>query len=454
MPLRLAAPFAFLALLAALSLWLGALPARVYCLDPYVFYDVAWRMLHGQLVHHDIYSPLGPVAYLPHCIGLRLQGHDGFSLGRLSVSLPFLIPGILLAARLRPAAGIPISFLLPLLALAPYPLGFSSEQSGQPMFYNRLAYLILITILLAVLDESRKWHAYAGAALAVLLFLKVSYFLVALALIVLARPKSRHWPAAFAVAFLSLSPLIGFDYPSWFHDLRMAAQVKTAGIREQPLILALPDAALSLATLLAVAWPSGRVLLLSTAALSDLALLATNTQPQSLPLFLVAILLLAAPLFTRRPPAAALVLLSFSTGILFYRETNGFLQAALHRNDPQPQACAATLSSGLHLLNAHTKPTEKVAALAFLNPFPYLQHRPPTQTGAAWLHEGFTFSEKLYPPPEKVISDATAILVTTDPALRPKEAEKLRRLYRPYLESNFEEVAENPSWTLLLKRTP
>lgn len=242
-------PFAgVLVVFFALVAWQGPCLQIYYGHDNIGFLASAWKVYNGVLPHADYHSALGALNPWIFAAGMWLLGPTASVLSFCTASVAAAL-GLLawtVAARRLPAALAAIFAATQfVLALSPHLLRFEWYGVTYDGYYNRQGYALLDTLLLLLfLPRYRETNAraqrrdglLAGAIVGTLLFLKISYFTVAVGLcglsfVVFRRSGKRvPWEPAlgFGVVFLLCLPLIRFDLPAMLADLRMAAAVRPA----------------------------------------------------------------------------------------------------------------------------------------------------------------------------------------------------------------------------------
>jgi len=205
---------AFFLLLAIVQCILGA-PPLAGPWDMVTLLDGGWRIINGQIPHQDFYNPNGSLTYELIAFGLRI-GHPSTS------SVTYGI--VLLAAILIPLAWRIASTRLPWLIaafavlltgaylLSPRPPGYGIRETTYAMIYNREGYvllsMLLVCLFLKVRDSIRQasWldGVFAGFLLGLLLYCKITYFIAAVGLTIVAVilfPRAVSWFLAAAAAF-------------------------------------------------------------------------------------------------------------------------------------------------------------------------------------------------------------------------------------------------------------
>ncbi len=89
--------------------------------------------------------------------------------------------------------------------------------------------------------------------------------------------------------------------------------------------------------------------------------------------------------------------------------------------------------------------------LDFVNPFSFILNLKPPLGGHTCLHYGQVVSEDSYPPAEEVLGGSDIIMVPRVPRI-PITAEFLWRIYRPFIEQNYEHKAESKYWDVWTRR--
>ncbi|HXK05054.1 MAG TPA: hypothetical protein VMS37_21810 [Verrucomicrobiae bacterium] len=466
---------------------------QTYSHDAFGVLDGAWRVLHGQTPHADFYTPLGPIIYLVTALGLVIShgGAEGHGYSQA-------IAGMLLAAwayRLaRPRSGhfaaILLCLLLVLVAINPSSVG-EPPINTSCMAYNRYGYVLVALLLLESIDPTgRAAGASTGAILALLLFLKISYFVGASALLAALIPCRRQsrdrWAGivcGFLAVFLAFWAYLDFKLIPMWNDLRMVAGAKSPRMSWFIVGNLYPWVAFYLAFIWAACRhlaaggdrESARVVGLAgiSILLTGIFLLATNFQFYGLPLNAVmAILVLdrictrpAVPSAARWKPAALL-----ACGGLFVAGIVGFealgLGFAVYGRQVWAEEPHSTFNSpvlagfrsfdrpyvdlvndGLALVAEHRRPGDTIMSLDFSNPFSYALGMPPAEGGSITLHYRGNFTDAHHPAPDRLLGHADLVMVAIVPT-EPGLAKSIPRIYGPYLAAHFSLIGESRGWRL------
>jgi hypothetical protein len=301
----------------------GPNPLRATGHDLLLPLDAAWRVLSGQIPHNDFYSPLGPVFAYWMALWMKLFGPVPSIVHYALLGQGVLLAGFAWCAarpRLTALASFLFSVFVLLVASAPFPVGWPSDQLDTAMAYNRMAFGIVAILIVEAgfplrgpMAPPRREAVIAGAAFGVLTLLKFNFAAIALGvqLLVLLHTHPRRLATralgftlgAAAVAALFFA-VLGVSPARFLADMWMVRQVhadaapRTLPVVEElarelkPQIWVLASGP-ALGALLLAAAPAGSWLRRGRAALrlgvvfallvaSDLALGVTNTQMPAL----------------------------------------------------------------------------------------------------------------------------------------------------------------------------
>jgi len=241
-----------LALICGATVFIGAVPTRIYGHDIFTYLATGWRLINGQRPHLDFTSPWGPVGFLASALGLTISHHsaDGIGYGSAIVALIVGTWSFLLGNnRLASSPRLILSFFLAALVAAPYPLGVSPFLPSHAMLYNRYGYALLGLIMLECFIVARRptvnhrdeWLGgiSTGAALSLALFLKASYFLMGVAVIGVfslflwhfARQRILGIILGFSFVSMCVLAYLRFDVAAFLRDLRMAAAARGEALK-------------------------------------------------------------------------------------------------------------------------------------------------------------------------------------------------------------------------------
>lgn len=496
---------------------------RIFGHDVFVSLDGGWRVLNGQRPGVEFYAQMGPVYYLLHATGLWLAGNNARGLGygsTLATALISFWAFSLLRPRMKPAPSFVACLFLALLAAAPFPLGFTPLQGAFAMKHNRYGYALTGLVLLESFlpqEAGNRRHRFTGGfstglACAVLLFLKISFGLVALTIAAVSLPlrsgariRLAGMAAGFAAFSIPMMAYLRFDLPALMREYRLLAGVKGGAINAKDVAVRLyvdrfeiaPVVLLAALVSLLPGVPVRRsVMLMLAVAMATLAgtlLLLTNTQFFGLPLLGAAALLLlnevtaAIPEGSAPPHVAPLLAIGLlAVGIPMCLDAIGVAGAMgdkLLRGEPGYRFHEAHLASiefvdcptqlfvgsclpndngqnfvryteeGIALVQANGRPGESVRGMGMSNPFSFATLRPPSHGGGVNL-SGTNVSPAVMPPKKLLIGDVALILAPKFPATERDTLAAFLEFYSELLGAEYLQVAESANWILYRRASP
>ena len=236
---------ALVALVAGAVFAFGCSPQSSCAWDAAFLLDGAWRLLGGQRPHVDFYSPLGAVPLGLTALGMWLAGPCA---GALGYGYALVLPLVTWAAWMRARRRLPALPALVFALLVGFTL-IATHYPGHPFHdttyaaqYNRLGSallcLVLIHALLPPRDGLSRREKFveslgSGVVLALLLFTKITYFVmgafaVALGALLFGGSHLAWTPLLGAFAAVSVAALgyLGFDLPAFAADMKRLADVQ------------------------------------------------------------------------------------------------------------------------------------------------------------------------------------------------------------------------------------
>ncbi len=299
-------------LISAATAVAGAVHTRIFGHDIFIFLDAGWRVLNGQRPEIDFNPSMGPLLSLLAAAGLKLAHNSPDGIGYMSA----LVAGIAgcwgYAISRRRMAAIPAilaGILVALIAAAPFPLGWTPNALSHAMLYNRYSYALLGLVVLECFQPGEGgWLSgiSTGLASAALLFLKPSYFLVALGFaacsMIMQHPRPQRLlgiTIGLSAACLAMMAYLRFDFTAFWSDLRLMSAARSSSLSlwnvRWSLFKGLGDflPLALLAVLVSSITATVRPLLVAALVwLGGALLLATNAQPSGYPLNALLALLL------------------------------------------------------------------------------------------------------------------------------------------------------------------
>lgn len=335
---------AALILLCAACALIGAVPTFIAGHDNFFFLENGWRTLHGFRPHLDFWSPWGPLTFLLVALGLKIShaSPNGVAYGTVIFAA---VVGFWTyrvgRTRLAPAPRALLGLFAAALACAPYPLGYAPTTLSTAMIYNRYGYALLVLILLECFQRldmpnpnRQEWLGglSTGAALGLALFLKASYLLAALGLVVASLvlwfPSVRRLFGiliGFCAVGLCGLAYLRFELAAILRAMRMAAAARAQTLSLTTPIYKIAANIMPLLCIFALAvaasflrprrpeWLGELHLPVAAAivSLADIALMSTNMQVSGLPL-LAALALLIANRVAESPQSRSIATNRFS----------------------------------------------------------------------------------------------------------------------------------------------
>ena len=511
-----------LLLICGTAAFIGIVPTRIFGHDNFLWLGNGWRVYCGQRPHVDFYSPWGPLAFLIVGLGMFVSNASPNALGYGSAMFGLFV-GLwayrLGRNRLEAAPRILLGLYLALLVTAPYPLGTSPLLSTHAMVYNRYGFALVGLVLLECLQRSEGTEENAGehwggistgAAMALALFLKASYFSVCVPIVVaslvfrgLNRRRLGGLAAAFGVVALMLLAYLRFDVLKIGQDLWMAAVARSKSLSRLKLIVVLSSQVPFLAVVIALSlygtaakkeagrWLEEQQLLIwgLLIFIADAALVYSNMQVRGMPLLGVLGIVVASRMTAERRRAGAAESRTEKRRRLFALMLCGFLSlpqlcldlvglgyGAFEKAHPSAEMSrvrfsvprlrsmilydgpsgehsnwgvyTARINEGIALLKQYCGPGDRVLNLDMVNPFPYAMGWRPARGGMAAAAYNYLFTDELRPSDEAFFGDTTVVMVPKQPALEGRYYDGYYRIYHPALLERFRLAAESESWRL------
>ncbi len=511
-----------LALICGTAAFTGVVPTAVLGHDNFLWLGNGWRVLCGQRPHVDYYSPWGPVTFLIISLGMLVSNASPDALGYGSAMVG-LVVGLwaygLGRRRLEAAPRLVLGLYLALLVTAPYALGIRPTWSTHAMLANRYGFALAALVLVECLqraagegqDAGELWGGIStGAALALALFLKASYFVVGVPMVgvsLLFRGLGRRRLSGMAIGFgvvaLALLGYLGFDVLKMVQDLRMAAGARSKAMHVLDLARIVAGQVAALAVVIALPlygsaahkqkgrWLAEHELLIWGLAVfaADAALVFSNMQDHGMPLLGAFGIVVASRMMAERGSAGAakpkaetmryivvLLLCGFLTLPQLCSDAVGLGYGALQKAHPAAERSrvrfnvarlrpmilydgpfekrsnggvyTARINEGIELLERNCGPQDRVLNLDMVNPFPYALGWRPQRGGMAAVAYNYLFSDAARPSDEAFFGDATVVMAPKEPALDARYWDGFYRIYRPGLLERYRLAAESESWWL------
>jgi hypothetical protein len=349
-----------------------------------------------------------------------------------------------------------------------------------------------------------------GVALSLTLFLKVSFFLVAVAVVMILSAFFRRLAiqriaglclGGFVAALVMLAYL-RFDALAMLSDLRMAAGARAESLDPRtPLFNFLSHAGFLLVVLTfckatAVVlgnrvpqWNGWRLPLAGTFFFFvDIALMSSNMQFDGFPICAVFAIMVLSKIMevpeaipAEREPSARWYAAALCIGPLLFAPLFLSALAAIgyglwDKAQPSPSTVlrfttpnlkplllyqtdgystrgngsvyTTYVNDGVALLERETRPEEKILTMDMVNPFPYVMERRPPRGGIAAMAYHYTLGDGHRPSDDAYFGDADIVMVPKRPASEDMYYRDFWKAYEPGLRQRFHLVAESPWWRM------
>jgi hypothetical protein len=224
--------------------WTGAVPQMVLGHDVMVLLEGGWKSYWGFAPHKDFYSPFGALTFLLLALGIEISGSLVHAIPAATCIVAFVaLPLAVYASftRLHPLIATAAAVVIIAACVAPHELRFSHDDWSYAAIYNRWAYAlfgVLMLIISAVPFKPRRWKdladgLIAGSCIMLMIFLKISYGLLALALFAAFAPvhvrKRAYWLSALISSLVWLAVfgfLLEWGFSYLLEDMRIASQAR------------------------------------------------------------------------------------------------------------------------------------------------------------------------------------------------------------------------------------
>jgi hypothetical protein len=494
------------AALFALTLALpGQTVTAAYLNDLFIFLDGAHRIAAGQVPNRDFHTALGPLSFYVPALGYWISGSMG---GAMPTAIAMMTLGLalpmvhILSSRLHPVVAVPYGLFLLLIVAVPINLGESIASLSFAMFYNRIGWASLSTLLVMYLRPERP-HDRQGlldilcavVLTLTMLFTKITYGLVALAFLafMLFDSRQRRW-VLWALGMSALAALtIELFWQSslgYLEDLVLTGRVSgTRDIVDLALsfLQHLSDYVLLAIFAIMVLWRTRSfrdLLFFGICAVPGLLIQSQNSQSGGIITLFAGSAVATEILLRLGMPSngregnktlnvgAPLLLLAFllPTGLHCFMALGLHTVAAVTRmgepfglprfNElrlatlwvPGDRSFMtdylASIQEGARLLSDLPVKPENVSVLDFANPFSAGLDLPPSRGDYAWLHWGRNIDDRHHPLPEQLLGSVDVLMVPKDGI----NDAPLRALYGAYIREMFEPVRDTDRWTLYRHR--
>lgn len=497
--------------LIGLLAYAGAPPLGKGVDDTAIFLNAGWRIFNHQTPHHDFTSIYGALVFYFVALGMHLV-HPSVSAilyGNLLFSaLIGLWSWHIGRSRLTPGICLLFSFTNVFCVLGSMSLGMGINETSFAMLYNRYGFALLnlfwLDLFLSPRQENRSTNfSGEGISAGILLFLilisKINFFGIALlslfpAIIcrLLSWRKLGFLVFSFVLTALLFAVILHLDLRAYYQDVKLAASLQDTHTRLFRVLFTvftnLIPIAIVLAPLVLFAGKkeiaSGGLDQISywipilTIVIGGVVICATNTQTTQIPSIFLGLLVWMENMRRRSSnspgshfsqqlglvllvPLVAGFLLTDALGV-------GYSMASSLKSRPVPGSPLKDLrlghfgrrnplaveyidevTAGMELLKKHSfSPGDRISALDYTNVYSLLTETTPPR-GEVLALDGYSFTEKIFPAPERLLGDITLLLIPrADYVSAYPQNKLLRQLYQPYINSHFSLVDQNAIYEL------
>lgn len=497
--------------------------------DVFILLDGGWRISMNQVPNLDFRTPLGPLTYALVAWGMTAAG--SLSLAAVSWATAFVSAisaawsSLVAYPRMRPVYAFTFVTLMTTLPVATRPLGYSPDITSYAMLYNRLGWIVLAIIAVQVLlppfrggTALRRFDVLSlGLLLALAFFIKITYFMAAIGIVVVAillrkiDVRILAASAGIAVVLAVLLHAAGFVYlPGYISDVMAAGRIQPIDQRVDKVVsrAVVVPLVLTVASAVVLLWPPnrltvGRHISRHAAALISFAIVVIMTlfvtsgnagERWDLPLLAVAGLILVQlrrgriPGGIGRAEALAIALLIPVIAVPLGSDLASLARSAdLSRQVSERELDYVAFESerledfiipassdwrtafwvasdvpdkindGLELLRRNATEDDRVMALALTDPFSFALDLKPADGTMLWWDSGFSYEVSSPPDASSIFENVTLVMV---PQLGPDDegcchyiASDLTTMYGSFLEEHYSEVDSSDEWQLL-RRDP
>ena len=174
----------------ALTILPGITYVNIMTHDTFIFFDGIYRLSQGQVPHLDFHTPIGPLSYLLPYLGFSIVNKFPGSMELSNFIVAMLVLAIsihVLSSRYRVIPSIMALVFLVVLIIMPMNVG--SQDITHAMYYNRYGWVLLSLLFLFFIEPGKKSRTQllvdsicVGILVAMLFYIKITYFVVAAAI--------------------------------------------------------------------------------------------------------------------------------------------------------------------------------------------------------------------------------------------------------------------------------
>jgi hypothetical protein len=469
--------------------------------------DGAWRIQHGQIPHTDFSSILGCGYLGQQYLFLQLFHYNLFALSASSITLTLIALAIFFSLIYTSPSDDNYGWVLRIytfllilsLGLGQYHMGQGFKALTYANLYNRYSFLILLICFLllnylsskSIKPKQLKFNIYAvviALLLNYLCFVKLTYFLVALAVFTAYMLFSYFEPKKYFITLLYYVIIFGLvllifkvNALDMLNDYRAISKVHTNTFFDPAFlkgkfyhkynILLLAGGIFLVGQLIAHKASLKIISLIVLLGFFSIAFHVTNYGDSDIVLLtFIPCFFVFAPLQPYKQLLSYKLLLIL--GCIFIAENvlsvaytfiskkasysqisgNGVTGFYVHQADGSCNAnYELRINNGAALINRYKKPNDQVFCYDFDNPFPVLTNtQAPKNTLLVWQYK-MTFSETIHPLALTMFNNVSLLLIPK--CADPESSLYMQRIYKDVVGIQFVKVGENADWTLLRKKS-
>lgn len=466
--------------------------------------DGAWRIENHQIPHKDFPSILGHGYLLQQYFFLKIFGFDFIAFAVSSIALTTILFFFFLSfyrsryflEHTGPALRIYFFLLLLSLGLGQYHFGVGHTLLTYANLYNRYCFacLFVLSVQGLLLKNVKKIDAavtvrlvMVGLLLNYLLFVKLTYFVVAIGLLTVyllasVISFSVYWRLLLIGLFIFIGAVWAFDadFQALLRDYKTVSLARGKVLAEPGFIrykllqfynLAfLSGLLLLLAEMVSKKLPFRYVLLILFVGLCAVVLQFTNWGATDIVMLtFVPAVFMAAPAF--RTALTFKLFLALCCFFIFknlrsiyylskvkttqYPELKSPYLSRFYTDFTEAgcrRAYAPWVMSGVALVDKNKSEGDKVFSFSFDNPFPFLTHTvPPKHVSTVWQY-ATTYTYAVHQPPEQLFGDVDLLLVPKCP--KAESATEMLTIYGNTVSNHYAIIDGNDDWALYRKKKP
>lgn len=480
--------------------------------DVILLYDGIYRILEGQVPTVDFHFVLGPLFFYLFIPWFKILGITSWAFVQTSITLGILFgcwAYFISFQRMHLLPSLIFTFIVSLMIFGTYHLGHEYSAVTYANLYNRFSYAILFIVLVELLvplpETSKNLEKYGGVStgilIAALFFIKITFFLVAVAGVlmkfILTR-VTRKWILSVLFGFLTVSILIlfliDFNLTGLISDYLISNNVRGNVLFDSkyiqkkfephelqiflsffPLIFVKSSVVFKEAKIpIKISILFLYVFIIILGIFLNLTNLGFVDMPMLTFLFAISleyilrsfqsnkvkqILLFLSMIIFCYPVYGPLMQKNLDSMIFAYFDKKKSLNTLTKFNSKNLSSCyirgadgyfnekyVEKINDGIQILKSFSKVDDKIFTLTFENPFPVAMGYPGPKNVMLCYHYQNTFDEYYFTEPKTNFIDISLIMIPVQ--LDPESTITLWRVYRDYINFHYKKIADTEYWRL------